>query len=107
TATSQANSSSSGSATVQVISSNNSRFKGQYAFLFRGTDTNGLYEAAGSFSLDGQGNITAGVEDVNRVSGPLSNIAFSGTYSVKGDNRATLVITSSQGTYSYAFALHS
>ena len=107
TATSQANSSSSGSATVQVISSNNSRFNGQYAFLFRGTDTNGLYEAAGSFSADGQGNITAGVEDVNRVSGPLSNIAFSGTYSVKGDNRATLVITSSQGTYSYAFALNS
>jgi hypothetical protein len=107
TATSQANSSSSGSATVQVISSNNSRFKGQYAFLFRGTDTNGLYEAAGSFSTDGQGNITAGVEDVNRVSGPLSNIAFSGTYSVKGDNRGALVITSSQGTYSYAFALNS
>jgi hypothetical protein len=107
TATSQANSSSSGSGTVQVISSNNSRFKGQYAFLFRGTDRNGLYEAAGSFSADGQGNITAGVEDVNRVSGPVSNAAFSGTYSVKGDNRGTLVITRSQGTYSYAFALNS
>ena len=107
TATSQANRSSSGSATVQVISSNNSRFKGQYAFLFRGTDTNGLYEAAGSFSADGQGNITAGLEDINRVSGPLSTVAFSGTYSVKGDNRGTLVVTSSQGTYSYAFALNS
>ena len=107
TATSQANNRSSGSATVQVISSNNSRFSGQYAFLFSGTDTNGFYEAAGSFSADGQGNITAGVEDVNRVSGPVSNVAFSGTYSVKGDNRGTLVITSSQGTYSYAFALNS
>lgn len=107
TATSQANSSRSGSATVHVILSNDSRFKGQYAFLFRGTDTNGLYEAAGSFSADGQGNITAGVEDVNRVLGPVSNVAFSGTYSVKGDNRATLVITSSQGTYTYAFALNS
>src|SRR5208283_5221989 len=98
---------SSGSATVHVIPSNNSRFNGQYAFLFSGTDTNGFYEAAGSFTADGQGNITAGVEDVNRVSGPLSNVAFSGTYSVKGDNRGTLVIASSQGTYSYAFALNS
>jgi hypothetical protein len=107
TATSQANSNSSGSATVQVIASNNSRFKGQYAFLFRGTDTNGLYEAAGSFTADGQGNITAGVEDLNRVAGPISSVAFSGTYSVKGDSRGTLVITSSLGTYSYAFGLNS
>lgn len=107
TATSQANGSSSGSATVQVIASNNSKFKGQYAFLFRGTDTSGLYQAAGSFSADGQGNISAGVEDINSVSGPLSNVAFSGTYSVKGDNRGTLVLTSALGTYSYAFALNS
>lgn len=106
-ATSQANGSSSGSATVQVIASNNSKFKGQYAFLFRGTDQSGLYQAAGSFTADGLGNISAGVEDINRVSGPLSNVAFSGTYSVKGDSRGTLVITSVLGTYTYAFALNS
>lgn len=107
TATSQANGTSSGSATVQVIPSTNNRFSGQYAFLFRGTDANGFYEAAGSFTADGQGNITGGIEDINRVSGPLSNAAFSGTYSVKGDNRGTLVITNALGTFTYTFALNS
>jgi len=107
TATSQANGSSSGSASIQVIASNDSKFKGQYAFLFRGTDPAGLYEAAGSFSADGQGHISTGVEDINRVSGPLSNVSFTGTYAVQGDNRGSLTITSSLGTFTYAFALNS
>lgn len=107
TATSQANGTSSGSGSVQIIVSNNSKFKGQYAFLFRGTDAIGLYQAAGSFTADGLGNISSGVEDLNRVSGPLSNVAFTGTYTVRGDDRGTLAITSALGTFTYAFALSS
>jgi hypothetical protein len=105
TATSQADGKSSGSATVQVIARNESRLNGQYAFLFRGKDANGFYQAAGSFLADGQGNIQSGVEDINHTAGATTNLAFSGTYSVKGDGRGLLVFTSSQGTVSYAFAL--
>ena len=43
----------------------NASLMGQYAFLMNGLDTNGAYIARiGSFSADGAGHITAGLEDV-------------------------------------------
>jgi hypothetical protein len=39
---------------------------GSYAFQMSGTDINGNFIArVGSFTADGKGNITAGIEDVN------------------------------------------
>jgi len=107
TATSHADGKSSGTAIVQVIPKNESKLNGQFAFLFRGTDASGFYQAAGSFVADGQGNILSGVEDINRTSGPVSNLPFTGTYSMHGDNRGLLTLTSGQGTSTYAFALGS
>jgi Fe-S cluster assembly iron-binding protein IscA len=104
-ATSQADGVSNGTATVTVTSKNEANLKGQYAFLFRGRDANGVYQAAGSFVADGDGNVTAGVEDINRISGPSTNLAFTGTYSVAGDNRGILVIKNAKGTFTYTFAL--
>jgi hypothetical protein len=107
-ATSQADGNSWGSASVQVLPRAESKLKGQYAFLFRGTDgSGGLYQAAGSFVADGQGNILSGIEDVNETSGPTVGLTFSGTYSLRGDNRGILNYTTAQGTISYAFALTS
>jgi Fe-S cluster assembly iron-binding protein IscA len=105
-ATSQANPADSGVAVVTIAATNNSKLNGQYAFLFRGFDQNGVYQAAGTFKADGQGNITFGLEDVNFTLGPATNVSFSGTYQVTGDNRGTMQITSKLGTFSYAFALN-
>ena len=106
-ATSQADGTSFGTADLLVIPSNAIKLKGHYAFLFHGTDSTGLYQAAGSFVADGQGGITSGTEDINRTSGPVTNLSFLGTYSVGGDNRGVLTISNSLGKFSYAFALTS
>jgi len=105
TATSQANGVSAGSATVTVIDKNEGKLKGQYAFLFRGKDANGFYQAAGSFIANGAGGISAGIEDISRTSGVLTAVAFTGSYSVGGDDRGVLTITNAHGTFTYTFAL--
>ena len=105
TATSQANAKNFGSATVQVIASNNSKLTGQYAFLFQGTDSSGVYQAAGSFVADGKGGIKSCVEDINRTSGAVTALACTGTYTVDADNRGVLSLTSTQGKRTYAFTL--
>lgn len=106
TATAQANTSRSASATVTIIPTNNSKLHGQYALLFKGFDHAGVFEAAASFIADGNGNITSGVEDTNRTSGPQTGLALTGTYQVGGDNRGTLTLKNKLGTFTYAFALN-
>lgn len=106
TATSQADTSRSASATVTITLSNNSKLHGQYAVLFKGFDSAGVFEAAASFIADGDGNITSGVEDVSRSSGPQTGVAISGTYQVGGDNRGSLTLKSKLGTFTYVLALN-
>ncbi len=95
----------SGSATVTIVLSSQSKLLGQYAFLFRGFDGSGVYQAAGSFTADGNGDILNGVEDINRLSGPTTNLPFTGSYTVGVDNRGTLTITTASGSFTFTFAL--
>jgi len=106
TATAQADSSQSASAVVTIAPTNNSKLDGQYAFLFKGFDAAGVYEAAASFIADGNGNVASGIEDINRTFGPKTGLAISGTYQVGADNRGTLTLKSNSGTSVYAFALN-
>jgi hypothetical protein len=106
-ATSQIDVSQSASAIVTLVAHQNSKLHGQYAFDFTGLNSGGVYEAAGSFTANGNGEITAGKEDVNQVLGPATNVAITGTYQVDGDNRGTMTISSSLGTQTFAFALDS
>lgn len=105
-ATSQAMTSSSASATVSLVGSNNSKLAGQYAFSFTGYDANGSYLAAGSLTADGKGNVVAGEEDVNNFDGPAT-VPITGTYQVSSDNRGTLTINNTLGTYTYKIAVDS
>ncbi|MGH9772041.1 MAG: putative Ig domain-containing protein, partial [Candidatus Acidiferrales bacterium] len=78
----------------------NSLFQGQYAFLFKGFDSGGPVSIAGTLSADGNGNITSGEEDSNRVlptNGSVpgavqvaSRIPLTGTYSMGTDGRGVL-----------------
>jgi hypothetical protein len=106
TATAQADSAQSASAVATIAPTNNSKLQGQYAFLFKGFDSAGVFESAASFVADGKGNVTSGVEDINRTSGPQTGLAISGTYQVGGDNRGTLTLRSNLGTSVFAFALN-
>jgi hypothetical protein len=62
-----------------------SSLKGQYAFLIHAaqpyTANTPIDQAfAGSFTADGAGNITAGVEDINTGTGASLALTFTGTY---------------------------
>jgi hypothetical protein len=86
---------------------NDAELSGQYAFLFQGFDAGGPVALAGSFLADGKGNLTGGIEDINRTTGVTASLAFSGTYLVNADNRGTMTLTSTQGTSTFTFALGS
>jgi hypothetical protein len=59
-----------------------SQFKGTFAFSATGSDSDGNYFVAGSFSANGRGGIT-GLEDFNWGSGVDSSVPFAGTYRVE------------------------
>jgi Fe-S cluster assembly iron-binding protein IscA len=105
-AAAQANPSSSASATVTITLTNNSKLNGQYAFLFTGFDSNGIYQAAGSFTADGHGKITSGLEDVNNSAAPVTDARIAGTYQVGADNRGVMTISSPLGTHTFRFSLN-
>ena len=98
--------SSSGSGTAAAtITFSNASLQGSYAFAFTGNDLNGFFSLAGSFQADGNGNIPAGVEDLNDVSGVFTNVALSGNYSVGPDGRGSATLKSSLGTQTLRFSL--
>ena len=74
--------------------SNNSLVSGPYSFLFNGYDSNGSVAIAGSFTTDGNGNITSGLEDTNRISSGAAQVVvgvpLTGTYSLGSDGRGTM-----------------
>jgi hypothetical protein len=92
---------------VTLVGSNNSKLSGQYAFFFNGYDSNGQYQAAGSFTANGSGVLTTGEEDVDNFVGPSSSVPISGTYQVTSDNRGTMTINSALGAHTYKFSLNS
>jgi hypothetical protein len=80
---------------------------GQYAFLVGGYDGDGNAAMAGSFTADGNGNITKGIADYNFSSGGFvgTDLTFTGTYSVGSDNRGSMTITvSSPRVFSSGFS---
>lgn len=105
-ATSQADTSRSATVTATVVASNNAKLKGKYAFFFTGFDSNGVYEAAGTFTADGNGRVVSGTEDVNNTSAPSTKMPINGTYTVGNDSRGVLNIKNSLGANTFRFALN-
>src|SRR5262249_53973488 len=59
----------------------------------------------GTFTADGRGNITNGLEDVNVCTG-VDVLQFTGgSYSIDADGRGTLRLTNSSGTTNYSISL--
>lgn len=106
TAVAVSDASKTGSATATFAYSNAS-FKGVYVFRYRGVVSGSGIAAAGSFSADGAGNISAGNEDVNAPAGTFLNLAFNGSYDVNDDGRGTLTITSNRGSFDFFFVFGS
>ena len=85
---------------------NLSLLSGNYAFTFSGNNSAGYVAAAGTFTADGNGNITGGEADYNSLPGPPKNItSLKGTYPLGQDGRGTFTFTNVTGSPTYAFAI--
>lgn len=90
-------------------SANDSELNGQYAFLFNGFDdaTGSQLAIAGSFTADGSGNITGGIEDENGPNGAALSLPLTGTYNIASNNTGAFTINTAGGSKTYAVALNS
>jgi len=88
----------------------NASLNGQYAFSMAGNDVNGFFFARiGSFTADGQGHITTGLEDVNTTStvpgfGLPLQFANS-TYTIQADGRGIVLLTNATRTLQFSVTL--
>ncbi len=87
---------------------------GQYAFVTSGeVFTPGSISATplsrvGSFTADGQGHITGGVEDVNVAGAPTNAIPITGgSYTINADGRGTLSLAFGSNTLQFGITLTS
>ena len=101
-----------GSATYTITinaadTTNNAELNGHYAFLFSGFKDNGgtMEVVAASFTADGNGHITNGIEDNDNAAGAQPSQSFTGTYTLGADNRGTMALTTQSGTVVLAFSV--
>jgi hypothetical protein len=91
-ATSVADPTKYGTASVQIMPNGNFKLNGNFAMYFVGFDPSGkMLAMVGSVVADGNGNLTGGVYDENGISvGYSMHSVSSGTYTIGGDNRGIL-----------------
>ena len=89
----------------------NASLKGQYAFLMSGTELcsglSSFFTRAGSFTADGSGHITGGLEDINVCTGVFTLQFTNSSYSITADGRGTISLTNGTGTTNYSITLSS
>jgi putative Ig domain-containing protein len=85
---------------------NLSLLSGNYAFTFSGNNSGGYVAAAGVFTANGNGGITAGEADYNALNGmPVNYPNLQGTYTVGQDGRGAITFTNVTGSPVYAFSI--
>src|ERR1700723_504692 len=101
TATSTKKTTVTATSTVSITPiASSSNLTGQYAFRIIGFDALGnAYAAAGSVTLDGAGNVSAGEEDLNNTSygAPVLGDQLTGTYTVGDDGQGQMVLNATAG----------
>jgi len=80
--------------------------EGNYAMTFNGFAHGQPFYIVGSFTSDGNGNITSGVIDQNGPNGVSTAVPITGTYNLPlGSPLGTITLQSSLGRYVYSIAL--
>lgn len=94
---------------VTAASANDAELTGRYAFLFTGFDdaSGNPIAIAGSFAADGNGKITAGVQDQNGPSTANLSVPLSGTYNIGADNRGAFTLTTASASKTFAVTVAS
>lgn len=88
-----------GSSQSNTVTTSAAQLSGTFVFSASGSDpADGDFFIAGSFTADGKGNITNGLEDLNLGSGVDSSVPFTGTYNVDPIGNITVFISDGTGT---------
>jgi hypothetical protein len=97
---------STDSATVTLTSFATVSLDGAYAFSLTGKNATGTFYRAGSFTADGAGRLTGGLEDINDASGSIANpVSFDGSYVLGPDGRGTMQFNDGQTPNSFHIVL--
>jgi len=93
TSTLSSDPSKTGTATVEIKTTDNAKLKSEFAFLYQGFWNTLAGQCIGRFAADGLGNVTGGIADCtspNYPGGLALNLPLSGTYTVFNDNRGEM-----------------
>ena len=103
---SQTPASTASAALTLTITGPTGRLSGNYVFSFSGYHNGSLVLQAGSFTSDGNGNITNGLMDSNSASGVHTNLPFTGTYSIGSANTGPMTLAiPGLATFNYQVAV--
>jgi hypothetical protein len=108
TVTAAAEDSPTSTATLNVTISgySTSSFQGQFAFSISGTNASGHFFRAGSFAVDGKGNLSNVLEDINSSSGATTTpISTTGTYALGADGRGSMKFNDGLTPANFQFVL--
>ena len=88
----------------------NASLNGRYTYVMSGTrfgqvSGNGLFQEAGVFLADGDGHISAGLDDL--VQGNLVSESLTGSYSIEADGTGTITLTVGGNTIQWVVTLAS
>lgn len=83
----------------------NASFSGPFAFSYTGSDGSGFISVAGSFTADGNGNITSGTQDLRDATNVVTNTAITGTYTIRADGRGQAALNSPAGNTTITFVI--
>jgi hypothetical protein len=77
-----------------------SSLNGTYAFEMSGQDSGGFFARVGSFSANGAGSVSGGVQDLNsgRIPGSMTLAVTSGSYAISSNGKGTLTLVDSAET---------
>jgi hypothetical protein len=99
---------SSGSGKGQAGGFSNANLKGNYTYgligAFLGTSASTPYQRRGTFIADGNGHITAGVDDLMLATGPVTNM-LTGSYAITADGTGLLTLDTPSQSIQLAISL--
>ena len=84
----------------------NVSLNGNYVFSMNGTESGSPWAAAGSFTANGNGTISNGIEDINGPAGISTALPFNGSYLINANGQGIATFTSAQGSVTTAFTLN-
>jgi hypothetical protein len=98
------------SATVKISGFSTSSFQGHFAFSMSGRvlsgPSSGAFFRAGSFTADGAGHLSGGLEDVNPAACVTTNpFSFVGNYTIGSDGRGTMQFMDGCTPATFSFVL--